>query len=94
MPNKVPQHVMKERKMEVLRLSEQMAFELRSQYLNRQLLVLTESRDEHNPLFITGHTANFLPVLIEDDSLESNQIVLVELIENTPKGLIGKIKKE
>ncbi|MFI0434300.1 MAG: tRNA (N(6)-L-threonylcarbamoyladenosine(37)-C(2))-methylthiotransferase MtaB [Parachlamydiaceae bacterium] len=90
MPNKVPQNLMKERKQAVLRLSEQMAFELRDQYLKRRLTVLTESRDDHNPLVMTAHTANFLPVLIEDASVESNKLIEVELVANTPKGLIGK----
>lgn len=91
MPNKVKQEVIKERKQDVLRLAEQMSFDLRNQYLNRRLTVLTESRDEHYPLEIAGHTANFLPVLIQDESLGSNQIVEVELIANTPRGLIGKM---
>lgn len=89
MPNKVPQEVMKERKQEVLRLAEQLSFKLRDCYLNRRMRVLTESREEGCSHQITGHTANFLPVLVQDGSLISNQIVEVELMANTPNGLIG-----
>ena len=89
MPNKVPQEVIKERKQEVLRLAEQLSFDLRNQFLKRRMLVLTESRDEHNLREIAGHTANFLPVLIQNETLASNQLVEVELTANTPKGLIG-----
>lgn len=91
MPNKVPQEVIKERKQEVLRLAEQLAFELRNRFLNRRMLVLTESREDHRPLEISGHTSNFLPVWVQSDSLISNQIVEVELTANTPTGLIGRV---
>lgn len=91
MPNKVPQEIIKERKQEVLRLAEQLSFELRDQFINRRMNVLTESRDEQNLVEIAGHTANFLPVLIQDETLTSNQLVQVDLIANTPKGLIGRL---
>lgn len=91
MPNKVPQEMIKERKQEVLRLAEQLSFDLRNQFLNRRMFVLTESRDEHQPDVIAGHTANFLPVLVQHATLESNQIVEVELVANTPGGLIGRV---
>lgn len=89
MPNKVPQEVMKERKQAVLRLSEQMSFELRETYLKRKMWVLTESEDENRPHEIAGHTANFLPVWVQGKSLGQNQLVEVELTANTPSGLIG-----
>ena len=91
MPNKVPQEVIKERKQEVLRLAEQYSFELRNQFVGRRLFVLTESREERHPQFILGHTANFLPVFIENETLASNQIVEVECIANTPQGLCGRL---
>jgi threonylcarbamoyladenosine tRNA methylthiotransferase MtaB len=84
MPNKVPQEVIKERKQEVLRLAEQLAFELRNRFLNRRMLVLTESKEE-------GHTTNFLPVHLQDSSIAPNQIVEVMLTANTPSGLIGRV---
>ena len=90
MPNKVPQGVMKERKQEVLRLAEQMSFELRHNYIKRRMWVLTESVDEAFPDEIAGHTDNFLPVRFQRNSLTSNQLVEVELIGNTPMGLMGR----
>lgn len=91
MPNKIPQEVIKTRKQEILRLAEQTAFEMRNHYLNRRMWVLTESKEDHRPLEIMGHTANFLPVWVQSDSMTSNQLVEVELIANTPKGLIGNV---
>jgi threonylcarbamoyladenosine tRNA methylthiotransferase MtaB len=91
MPNKVPQEVIKERKQAVLRLSEQMSFELRNTYLNRKMWVLTESQDEDGLDEIAGHTANFLPVRVQGKSIGQNQLVQVELTANTPSGLIGCI---
>lgn len=84
MPNKVPQEVIKERKQEVLRLAEQLAFELRNRFLNRRMWVLTESKEE-------GHTTNFLPVQLQDSSIVPNQIIEVMLTANTPSGLIGRV---
>jgi len=91
MPNKVPQELIKERKQEVLRLAEQLSFALRETYLHRRMMVLTEGQEEGSPHEIVGHTANFLPVRIQDPSLASNQLVEVELTENTPSGLLGRI---
>lgn len=90
MPNKVPQEVIKDRKQAVLRLSEQLAFEMRQPYVNRRMWVLTESLDDKRLGGITGHTANFLPVWIEGAHFTSNQLVEVELVANTPEGLIGR----
>ncbi len=79
------------RKQIVLRTAEQTAFELREAYLGKCLKILTEARDEINPSHIHGHTENFLPVWVDDQSLQPNQIVDVEMIANTPVGLQGKI---
>jgi threonylcarbamoyladenosine tRNA methylthiotransferase MtaB len=83
--------VIKARKQEVLRLSEQLSFELRNQFLHRRMWVLTESREEEHPHEIAGHTANFLPVRVQSHSLVSNQCVEVVLSANTPSGLIGTV---
>ena len=90
MPNKVPQEIIKERKQSVLRLSELLSFDLRNGYLNRRMMVLTESLDESRPGEIAGHTSNFLPVWVQGSSFTSNELVEVEMIANTPSGLIGR----
>ena len=89
MPNKVPQEIIKERKHEILRLSEKLSFELRNTYLNRKMMVLTESKDENRPNEISSHTGNFLPVWVQGKSIEPNQLIEVELTANTPSGFIG-----
>lgn len=91
MPNKVSQGIIKERKQEVLRVAEQVAFDLRQSYLKRRLVVLTETPEDNRPGGIAGHTANFLPVWVQGEKLQSNQLVEVELIENTPTGFIGQL---
>lgn len=91
MPNKVPHEIMKIRKQEVLRVSEQIAYELRNQFLSRRMKVLTENGDKAHPGSIGGHTENFLMVWIQDEKLLSNELVEVELFENTPSGLLGRI---
>lgn len=90
-PNKVPPDVIKKRKQEILRTSEEIAHQLRERFVGRTMKVLTESRDPHRPGEISGHTENFLNVWIADENLEPNSLVLVTFIENTPMGLIGRI---
>lgn len=89
-PNKVPQDIIKKRKQAILRASEEVAFELRSRFVNRKMSVLTENRQIGSGV-ISGHTENFLEVLINSADLNSNEIVDVLLVENTPNGLIGEL---
>lgn len=90
-PNKVPKELMQERKQMVLKRAEELSFELREQYIHRKMSVLTESVDPHHPGQVTGHTENFLTVLIENSALQPNELVNVELVANTPAGLIGRV---
>ena len=91
MPGKISHEIIKERKQVVLRAAEQLSFELRNQFINRRMQVLTESRDAYAPGEIMGHTANFLPVRIQSASLTSNQLVEVLLVANSANGLIGQL---
>jgi threonylcarbamoyladenosine tRNA methylthiotransferase MtaB len=91
MPNKVSPEIIKKRKLEILRIAEQTAYELREGYVNRRMKVLTESLDESRPGEIQGHTENFLNVWVQGEAIKSNKIVEVDLIANTPTGLIGKV---
>lgn len=91
-PNKVAPEIIKARKQTVLHLAEQIAYELRAQYVGREMQILTESRDESRPTEVFGHTSNFLPVWAKSNALTPNELVTVKLIENTPDGLIGLIK--
>lgn len=93
MPNKVPQEIIRERKQEVLKVAEQIAFELRESYVGRRMIVLTESLDKNSSAEISGHTDNFLTVRIQGGQFGANELIEVDLIENTPTGLIGKPTK-
>lgn len=88
-PNKVPHPVITQRKAKVLQVAEEIAYDLRSSFVGRTMQVLTESHD--NEGFITGHTANFLSVRMPSGDLMPNQLVDVELIENSPQSLLGKV---
>jgi len=89
-PNQIAPDLMNKRKQEVLRLAEQIAFELRSEYVGRKMPVLLEAGEEG---MFTGHTDNFLEVIVPAKGLSSNQIVMAECIENSPRGLIGCVSK-
>ena len=89
-PNQVPQEIIQVRKRKVLEVAEQTSFLLRQEYVGRKMKVLLESPEKDGKTFL-GHTENFLPVFVEGQNLVSNQIVSVELVENTPHGLKGII---
>lgn len=91
MPNKVVPDVIKQRKQEVLRQSEKTAFELREQFIGRRMTILTENLDPNKPGQICGHTDNFLMVWVDSQSHGQNELVEVDLVANTPEGLIGKV---
>lgn len=87
-PNKVPDAIIRDRKQEVLRVVEQIAFDLREKYVGRRMEILTER--EERPGIASGHTTNFLPVLTES-SIAENTLVEVAIQKNTPEGLYGMI---
>jgi len=91
MPNKVPTDVIHRRRQDVIRLSEQVAYELREGYVGRTMLVLTEGGDKSRPGEISGHTDNFLSVWMPSVGLQPNQLVEVELVENSADGLVGRL---
>ncbi len=80
--DKVPQAVIQERKQKVLRLAEELSFELRERFVGRTMKVLLESNN-------TGYTENFLPVTFSAQGLTPNQIVAARLVANSPEGLVG-----
>lgn len=90
MPNKVPSEEIKRRKQEVLRMAEQISYELHNKFVGRRMQVLLEKIDHASPDSISGHTANFLMVMMPSKGLEPNTLVDVELFSNTPMGLQGR----
>ncbi len=90
-PNKVPAPVINERKQKLLLLAEKIAFNLRSQFVGREMTVLTESEEGLIQGHISGHTENFLTVCVPKAEIKPNTLINVQLIENSPKGLIGKV---
>ena len=89
-PNPVPQEMIRERKGEVLRVAEQTAFELRNRFIGSRQWVLTEQVDAAKPDWIGGHSSNFLPVIFPNKGFKANQLIEVELLQNSPEGLIGR----
>lgn len=89
MPNKVPAAIIQERKNILLREAERLTFELRETYVGRHMSVLTEGIDSKETLWMTGHTDNFLEVILPKENLKHNQMIDVKLVENTPRGLRG-----
>lgn len=92
MPDKVPPDVMRRRKGEIMRLSEQVAFELRNRFVGRTMAILTETNEQGQ---LTGHSDNFLMAIVPNSgNYNSNTLLEVVFTENTPAGLIGKVIKK
>lgn len=88
LPGKVSQEVIKTRKNHLLKLAEEVSFELRQNFVGRKLWVLFETSEMNRSY---GHTDNFLEVIVENELIEPNTFKEVQLLENTPRGLIGKV---
>lgn len=86
-PNQISQEVMQRRKQELLRLAEKTGYDLREKFVGRRMEVLLENEEREGK--ISGHTKNFLRVWV--DQGQPNELVEVELIENGPEGLQGRI---
>lgn len=81
--DKVAPDVIERRRLKVIEVAGQVAFEMREPYVGRTMDVLVESDQK-------GHTENFLPVRIRG-KVRSNEIVRVKLVENRRDGLIGDV---
>lgn len=90
-PHKVSSGRIKERKEELMRLSNKAAYEFRDRFLNRKMTVLTEVLDDGKIGRVSGHTDNFLKVFLPCDKLRPNELVEVELIENVSDGFLGSL---
>ncbi len=80
----VPQDLITERKQELMHLSERIGYTLREEYVGQTMKVLLE--DNHS-----GHTENFLQVVVDDPRARQNTIYDVHITGNTPEGLVGTI---
>ena len=90
-PNQIDPEIKQKRKQEVLRLSEKIAYDLRQKSIGKIVDVLLEDKTENG--YFSGHTDNFLPVLVKGENLQSNQILPVKIETNSPEGLIGCVYK-
>lgn len=81
--------IIKERKDQVLRLSEKYSYLERNKSVGQCFQVLTEDSDSDD--FSFGYTPHFVKVLLPKSKYSSNQIVNVRIEKNTPEGLIGEV---
>jgi len=88
-PNPVSPEMIRERKQILLRLAEQVAFDLRALFVGRVMPVLLEGETEGD--LISGHTPNFLRVWIPKEGRSANEVVNVHLEENRPDGFVGRV---
>lgn len=82
-PNQVQPEEMAVRKRYLTQVAEEAAFRWRDRFVGRRLSVLIEGEE--------GYTDHFAATRVANASLEPNQLVEVEIIENRPSGLIGVV---
>lgn len=87
-PSSVASSIVSQRKEEMQKVANQMAYELREKFMHRTMDVLLE---EGNEEFLPGHTANFLAVQVPRKNYKRNEMVKVQFIENRMDGLIGQV---
>lgn len=85
-PNKIAPSIMQERKQHLLKAAEQISYQMRNRFVGQKMTVLIEQTSNQET---TGHTANFLSVIIPKSTHAQNELVEVQLLANSPTGLIG-----
>lgn len=91
-PDQLSPELIKERTGVLLHICEQAAFAMRDSYIGQTLWVLTEDRSRFDARYISGHTDNFIPVLIDNIDLPANSLARVKIEKNSPLGLIGALQ--
>jgi threonylcarbamoyladenosine tRNA methylthiotransferase MtaB len=86
--DKVEKAIIKERKSRLILAAEEAAYLLREEYVGRKMQILTESSNEAGSF---GHTSNFLEVMVPDAKQDANQLLEVNIVANTRKGLVGTL---
>ena len=86
--NSVSPEIIQLRKEELSQTAAQAAFDLQEKYVGQTLEVLLENGE---PGMLSGHTRNFLKVLTPRGSHVNNELVSIEIVENSPYGLKGRI---
>ena len=88
--DRVPIDIIKRRKETLLNISDGIAHDVRDRYVGSKMVVLTENASVSDRNGACGHTGNFLPVRVKSHCLH-NELVVVEITENTDTELIGKV---
>jgi len=88
-PDKVGPQEIKRRKDLLLECAERVASCERERYLGQTVEILTE--DHADPAMLSGHTSNFLPVFFDRGEFSSNELLRVELLQNSPPGFFAKV---
>ena len=84
----IPEKIINKRKKILLNFAEKTALDLRKKYIGKKMKVLLENKSNDN--FFSGHSDNFLNIKVKNDNFCKNDLIEVEIIKNTPDGLIGK----
>ncbi|MGR3951503.1 MAG: tRNA (N(6)-L-threonylcarbamoyladenosine(37)-C(2))-methylthiotransferase MtaB [Chlamydia sp.] len=89
--DKIAYETIQERKQRLIQKAEYASFLLRGEYVGRVMEILTEQRRGENQQEISGHTRNFLPVILFDPEqrFKENQAIHVLITENRADSLFG-----
>lgn len=92
-PDPIPKQEIQRRKYILLAKANQVAFDLRNDFIGKELEVLIESNDsERGNGYMRGHTDNFLEVSVEPSPLLfNNTIVRVKTFANEADSLVARV---
>jgi threonylcarbamoyladenosine tRNA methylthiotransferase MtaB len=86
-PNQVGPEEIAQRRSYLSQVAEESAYLWRERFVGRRLQILTEGSEA--PGEISGYTDHFAMTYVTSSQLQSNQLVEVKIVENSPRGLIG-----
>ncbi len=88
--DEIDRKIILERRDELIRLSEKVAFKKRDTFINQIQTVLFEDNDPHLIGYMRGYTNNFMQVSVKNQGYRKHQIQEIRLVSNKATGFIGE----
>ena len=86
--NQIPGNIKKDRVRRLIKLSDELKTEFAVSYLNKDIEVLFE---EYKDGYWVGHASNYLKIKVKDESIQSNSLINVHIVDHDGYDLIGVI---
>lgn len=91
MKGRIPDKLAKERAGILKKTADACSMDYKKDFLGQKMDVLIESRDKKDRLYWSGHTDNYLQVLVKSRSNLKNRLVLLQLHKLSGENILGKL---